>query len=110
MNKDKLTKDVNGYSANELEVKYYVPKTTFKNAFSSDDSIKICDNIIGPELQKQKNMESFEIRNNYIILAKGNGDKRYMCSICKERHAGTGNIKLHLLKRHNYVGPPKPFS
>ena len=50
-------------------------------------------------------MDVFEKRNRYRIL--DNGKKRYVCSICQEKHGATGNIKQHLVKHHNYVGPPK---
>ena len=55
---------------------------------------------------KNENMDEFEKGNKYRIL--DNGKKRYVCSICqKKKHGATGNIKQHLLKHHNYVGPPK---
>ena len=53
-------------------------------------------------------MVNFQTQNNYTILSKGNGEKRYVCSLFQERHGATGNMKHHLMKRHNYVVPPKP--
>ena len=82
---------------------------TNENASEVINKNEIYDDTVESEMVKQEHGAAFEIRNNYIILGKGNGNKRYVCSICQKRHGTTGNIKHHLLKRHNYVGPTKPI-
>ena len=74
-------------------------------AFEAQYQNLIHNDTLRPQIINPKIFKELTLRNNYIILA--NGKKRYVCRICHERHATTGNMKYHLLKRHNYVGPPK---
>ena len=66
--------------------------------YTKNDNVK-------SKVAKKEYMDEFEKRHKYRIL--DNGKKRYICSICQEKHGATGNMKQHLLKHHNYVGPPK---
>ena len=102
--------DVNMFLEIQMESKISKLGTKqHENASEAIDQNEMYDATVKPEMVKQENGAAFEIRNNYIILGKGNGNKRYVCSICQERHGTTGNMKHHLLKRHSYVGPPKPI-
>ena len=105
-----LKQDVNDFLKIEIDAKG--PELAIENKEDEADvdvKIKMPDDTTNPGLVKQENKDVFEIKVNYIILGKGNGEKRYVCAICHERYGGTGNMKHHLLKRHDFVGPPKPI-
>ena len=75
------------------------------NQSSKHDHMQTTNNAMEPEVVKKETTDEFEKRKNYRIL--DNGKKRFVCSICHERHGSTGNMKQHLFKHHNYIGPPK---
>ena len=105
-----LKQDVNDFLEIQIDAKgSELAVDNKKNEGDVDDKVKLADDTTNPGLVKQENKGVFEIKMNYIILGKGNGEKRYVCAICQERYGGTGNMKHHLLKRHDFVGPPKPI-
>ena len=105
-----LKPDVNDFS--DINMHDKGAKLAIRNEEAHDD-VSDQNKMLGDEFKpnpvKQENNDVFVVKTNYIILGKGNGNKRFVCAICQERCGGTAHIKHHLLKRHDFVVPPKPI-
>ena len=105
-----LKRDVDDFLETDMHAKG--AKLAIRNEEAHDnvyDQNKMHDDKLKPNLVKEENIEVFVVKTNYIILGKGNGKKRFVCAICQEKCGGTAHIKHHLLKRHDFVVPPKPI-